>query len=85
MAQNNLSSAKRDINTVLRAHEKELMTIPDVVGVYVGRLADGKTSCLKVMLAKKTDQQAIPQQLEGYPVVAEVTGKIRPLGTPDRP
>ena len=82
MAQNNSPSPRRDINEVLRAHDKELLAIPGVVGVYVGELAEGKTPCLKVMLARKSDEaeRAIPKMLEGYPVVLEVTGEIRPLG-----
>ncbi len=82
MAQSNSSPApRRDINDVLRAHDKELMAIPGVVGVYVGALEDGKTTCLKVMLAKKSPEteHAIPKTLEGYPIVVEVTGEIRPL------
>ena len=82
MAQNNSRSQKRDINAVLADHQKELMTIPEVVGVYVGVLADGKTPCLKVMLARELNRRLIPRELEGYPVVAEVTGEIRPLRTP---
>jgi hypothetical protein len=82
MAQNNSPLPKRDINAVLADHQKELMTVPGVVGVYVGVLADGKTSCLKVMLAEQTKDRVIPRELEGYPVVTEVTGKIRPLGNP---
>jgi hypothetical protein len=53
-----------------------------VVGVYVGVLQDGKTPCLKVMLATETTHRAIPRELEGYAVIPEVTGKIRPLRTP---
>ena len=84
MAQNNSPSPKRDINAVLRDHDKELLAIPDVVGVYVALLEDGKTPCLKVMLARRTEEteRAIPRRLEGYPVVSEVTGEIRPLGNP---
>jgi hypothetical protein len=84
MAQNNSSSPRRDINDVLRDHDKELLAIPGVVGVYVALLEDGKTPCLKVMLARKTaeTERAIPKTLEGYPVVFEVTGEIRPLGNP---
>jgi hypothetical protein len=84
MAQNNSPSPKRDINAVLRDHDKELLAIPDVVGVYVALLEDGKTPCLKVMLARKTaeTERAIPTTLEGYPIVSEVTGEIRPLGNP---
>ena len=82
MAQNSSPSPRRDINDVLRAHDKELLAIPGVVGIYVGELDDGKTPCLKVMLLRKSDEteRAIPKTLEGYPVVTEVTGEIRPLG-----
>ena len=81
MAQNK-TTPKRDINDVLRDHDKELLAIPGVVGVYVAVLDDGKTPCLKVMLAQKSaeTERAIPKTLEGYPVLVEVTGEIRPLG-----
>ena len=73
---------RRDINEILRAHDKELLALPGVVGVYVGVLDDGKTPCLKVMLAQKSPEteRAIPKALEGYPVIIEVTCEIRPLG-----
>lgn len=79
MAQN--ISPSRDINEVLRAHDKELLAIHGVVGLYVGVLDDGKTSCLKVMLAEKSAEaeRAIPKSIEGFPVVIEVTGEVRPL------
>jgi len=72
---------KRDINAVLRDHDHALMAIPGVVGVYVGLLNDGKTPCLKVMAVRKTRElvRKIPSSLEGYPVVVEETGLIRPL------
>jgi hypothetical protein len=81
MAQKNSSSSRRDINAVLADHDKELMAISGVVGVYVGLLPDGQTPCLKVMLARQTPEtlRAIPKRLEGFPVVTEVTGEIRPL------
>ena len=72
---------RRDINAVLSAHECDLMAIPGVVGVYVGLMDDGKTLCLKVMVSEETRElvQQIPKSLEGYPVVIEKTGVIRPL------
>jgi hypothetical protein len=81
MAQNSSASLKRDINAVLAAHDKELLAIPDVVGVYVGVLEDGRTACLKVMLARKNPEteRKIPNLLEGYPVVVELTREIRPM------
>ena len=73
---------RRDINVVLAEHDDRLLKIPGVVGVYVGLLPDGKTTCLKVMLSerKSPEEQPIPASIEGYPVVYEVTGELRPLG-----
>ena len=84
MAQTMSPSPKRDIDAVLAAHDKELLAIPDVVGVYVGTLEDRRTLCLKVMLARPNPEaeRKIPTTIDGYPVIAEVTGEIRPLGTP---
>ena len=80
----NSASPQRDINTVLAAHDHELLTRPGVVGVYVGLMADGKTPCLRVMLARDDAelQSSIPPTLEGYPVITEVTGEIRPFKKP---
>ena len=81
MAQTQSPAPRRDVNDVLRTHDKELLAIPGVIGVYVGALEDGKTPCLKVMLAQKSaeTERALPKTLEGYPVLIEVTGEIRPL------
>jgi hypothetical protein len=70
---------RRDINAVLGDHDKELMLIPGVVGVYVGEFRN--QPCLKVMLARKDRQvkSRIPRELEGYPVITEVTGEIQPF------
>ena len=77
----NNPTPQRDINAVLAEHDKRLMAMPGVVGVYVGLLDDGTTPCLKVMLrqADKKLEQSLPRVLEGYRVVPEVTGEIRPL------
>src|SRR5437899_6287106 len=74
-------SPRRDINAVLAAHDRQLLELPDVVGVYVGVLADSKTPCLKVMLARPTPEteRKLPREIEGYPVVTEISGEIRPL------
>ena len=86
MAQNARSTPRRDINAVLAAHDKELLAIPDVVGVYVGTTEDRRTPCLKVMLARTNAEtlQKIPGRIDGYPVVTEVTGDVRALGTRPR-
>ena len=73
---------QRDINAVLADHDDRLLAIPGVVGVYVGLKEDGKTPCLKVMLLerKSAAEQPIPATIEGYAVIVEVTGELRPLG-----
>jgi len=72
---------KKDINSALRDHEKELLAISGVVGIYVGLLPDDKTLCLKVMVIKETEKlkRMIPKSIEGYPVIIEETGAIHPL------
>ena len=74
-------SPRRDINAVLAAHDRQLLALPAVVGVYVGVLADGRTPCLKVMLARPTPEteRRIPREIQGYPMVTEISGEIRPL------
>ena len=47
------SMTQKDINTVLKDHDKELLAIPGVVGVYIGLLPDNTTLCLKVMVIKE--------------------------------
>jgi len=71
----------RDINAVLRDHDENLLAVPGVVGVFVGLLADDATPCLKVMVVKETKdlKKKVPQSLEGYPVLLEESGFIRPL------
>jgi len=75
------SMTRKDINAVLKDHDKELLAIPGVVGVYVGLLPDDKTPCLKVMVIKETEdlKRRIPKSIEGYPVLIEESGVIRPL------
>ncbi len=80
-AEQQQSMTQKDINAVLRDHDKELLAIPGVVGVYVGLLPDDKTPCLKVMVVKESEdlKRRIPKFIEGYPVLIEESGVIRPL------
>jgi hypothetical protein len=75
------SAPTRDINAVLADHDQELLANPGVVGVCVALLPDNRTQCLKVMLARddKELKRRLPRTLEGYPVVAEVTGEFHPM------
>jgi hypothetical protein len=82
MAQTTLPSPNRDINAVLAAHNKQLLALPDVVGVCISTLEDDRTLCIKVMLARSNPQveRKIPHSIEGHPVRVEVSGAIRPMG-----
>ncbi len=75
------SMTRKDINAVLKDHDKELLAIPGVVGVYIGLISDDKTPCLKVMVVKETEdvKRRIPKCIEGYAVVIEESGIIRPF------
>ena len=68
----------RSIDDVLAAHSDSLMALPGVVGTAIG-LCDGER-CIKVFLADSSPdtKRRIPARLEGYRVLAEVTGTIRP-------
>lgn len=69
----------KTIGEALKEHTKELMSIPGVVGTAQG-LCNGNP-CIKVYVIKKTTEldTAIPDILEGYPVMIEETGEIRAL------
>src|SRR6266853_3136275 len=66
--------AVRSIDEVLAAHSDSLMALPGVVGTAIG-LCDGER-CIKVFLADSGQEtkRRIPTHLEGYRVLAEVTG-----------
>jgi hypothetical protein len=68
----------RSIDEVLAAHTDSLMALPGVVGTAVG-LCEGQR-CIKVLLADASPdtKRRIPSRLEGYRVVVEVAGTIKP-------
>lgn len=70
----------RDINEVMKDHTEELMALPGVVGIYIGKTSDDQL-CMRVMVAKKTRElrKQIHKAFEGHPVEIEVSGVIRPL------
>ena len=72
----NSSSAKASIEQAKTNHEMRLLNIEGVEGVGIGEEM-GKP-VIKVYVAKKTKaiQKKIPDQIEGYPVVMEVTGEF---------
>ncbi len=70
--------ATKSIDQVLAAHTDSLMALPGVVGTAIG-LYEGER-CIKVLLADSggDTKSRIPSRLEGYRVVIEVIGTIRP-------
>ena len=70
--------AVRSIDEVLAAHSDSLLALPGVVGTAIG-LSEGER-CIKVLVAdgNAAGKNRIPATLEGYRVVVEVTGTIRP-------
>ena len=68
----------RSIDEVLATHADSLMTLPGVVGTAIG-LCEGER-CIKVFLADSNaaTKRRIPDRLEGYRVLVEVTGTIKP-------
>ncbi len=68
----------KSIDQVLAAHSDSLMALPGVVGTAIG-LCDGER-CIKVFLADSNPDTAskIPPRLDGYRVVVEVAGTVRP-------
>ena len=75
-----VTSPSRPIETVLAEQSPRLMALPGVVAVGQGALPDG-TPCIRVYLkaADPATERQIPKQIEGHPVVVEVSGEIRAL------
>ncbi len=70
---------RKPIAEVLEDRTGWLLSLPGVVGTAIGE-CDGKP-CIKVLVDRKTEElsRTLPDALEGFPVVTEETGKIRPL------
>lgn len=59
------------------AHSDELMALPGVVGTGIGM--DGDRPCIHVYLLDETARGDIPAELDGVPLVPEVTGMFQAL------
>jgi hypothetical protein len=70
---------KRPIDEVLAAYGDSLMTLPGVVGTAVALCERGE-QCIKVLLedSRPETTSRIPSRIEGYRVITEVAGSIRP-------
>ena len=76
---------KQPIELTLQAHTDSLMRIPGVIGTAIGLCrSDDPTPCIKVLVVRSTPElrRAIPDQLDGWRVVIDETGVVRPQRTP---
>jgi hypothetical protein len=56
------------------------MAIPGVTCVSIGALPDGSSTIMILILEESSAlREALPDSLDGYPVVVNVSGEIRPL------
>ena len=75
-----VSAPTRPIAAVLADHSPGLIAMPGVTAVGEGRLADGRPSIQVFLLARNRELEArSPHEIEGYPVVVQVSGEIRAL------
>jgi hypothetical protein len=72
--------AASPIEQVVDRRAPELMGIEGVTMVYVGASEDGRP-CIKVgfVTLPHANRDRVPTELEGWPVLVEETGEIRPL------
>jgi hypothetical protein len=72
-------TASAPIREVLKKNTDRLLAIPGVVGTAIGE-AHG-TPCILVLVKQKDPaiEKQIPAELDGYPVVVQETGALRPL------
>jgi hypothetical protein len=63
---------------VQKMHTPALMAMPNVVGTAITMLADGSPA-LMILTIEPMAKGALPFDLEGLPIVEEVSGIIRPM------
>jgi hypothetical protein len=64
---------------VQKKHQKQIMSLPGVVGIGIG--AEDGNPVIKVLVKQKTPelQKKIPTELEGFRVMIEEVGEIKAL------
>lgn len=66
------------IQEVKKAHEAQLMAVPGVVSVGIGRDEAGQPVIVVGLDRERPEsRQQLPKRLEGYDVRTEVVGKIK--------
>ena len=71
------SIVTKPIEQILKENTDRWMALPGVVGTAQGE-ADGKP-CVLVLVIEKTEHlvEAIPDSIDGYPILLHETGEIR--------
>jgi hypothetical protein len=64
-----------NIDEVVAQHLAELMAVPGIVGVGVAERA-GKEVILVMRSHVTAESQALPAELDGFPIVVDTTGEI---------
>ena len=66
------------INDIKRQNEAQLMALPGVVSVGVGRAPDGKPAIIVgLRSADPAVVQQVPNEIKGYPVIVQTVGTIK--------
>jgi len=65
-----------NVEQVKKAHEKEILSKPGVVGIAVSK--EGCSSIIVVMVENEGTSLGIPSNIEGIPVKIKRVGKIQP-------
>jgi hypothetical protein len=73
-----VNSEIKSAMSVHNRHIHTLMAFPNVVGAGVGLTETGKASIV-VFLKDRTKPKMLPDNLEGFPVIEEVTGEFFPM------
>jgi len=76
-AEKEVPMESRPIEKVLDDHTKELMDIPGVVGVGIGKCGD--TPCIRVMVSQRSEAiaKSVPSEIEGHKTDIVETGGFR--------
>jgi hypothetical protein len=75
----NSGKSSAPISEVKDRHMPELMAVPGVVGVGIGGTTGDKRIVVYLENNSPELRARIPSELEGYRVVTELTGAIKPL------
>jgi hypothetical protein len=73
------SMASARIDAIIKRYAPDCMRIPGVTGVADGLTPDGRP-CVLVLAASRRQAAAIPDEIEGIPVLFQESDSIRALG-----